>query len=58
MSEIEQLVDIIKLLRGDNGCPWDREQTHSSLKAACIEEVEELLEKARARKNPVCSLSL
>ena len=43
MSEIEQLVNIMKLLRSENGCPWDREQTHSSLKAACIEEAAEVV---------------
>lgn len=43
MSEIEQFVNIIKLLRSENGCPWDREQTHSSLKAACIEEAAEVV---------------
>lgn len=43
MTEIEQFVDIIKLLRGENGCPWDREQTHESLKAACIEEAAEVV---------------
>lgn len=43
MSEIEQFVDVIRLLRGENGCPWDREQTHASLKAACIEEAAEVV---------------
>lgn len=43
MSEIEQFVEIIRLLRGENGCPWDREQTHASLKAACIEEAAEVV---------------
>ena len=43
MSEIEQFVNVIKLLRSENGCPWDREQTHSSLKAACIEEAAEVV---------------
>lgn len=43
MSEIEQFVEIIRTLRGENGCPWDREQTHSSLKAPCIEEAAEVV---------------
>ena len=35
----EDLIEIVKILRAPDGCPWDREQTHGSLKAACIEEV-------------------
>lgn len=35
---------IISTLRGPNGCPWDREQTHHSLKKYLIEETYELLE--------------
>lgn len=30
-------------LRAEDGCPWDREQTHMSLKAACIEEAAEVI---------------
>ena len=33
----------IERLRAPDGCPWDREQTHSSLKAACIEEAAEVI---------------
>ncbi len=32
MSEIERLKEIVKTLRSENGCPWDRAQTHESLK--------------------------
>ena len=35
---------IIAELRGPNGCPWDKEQTHQSLKKYLIEESYELLE--------------
>ncbi|WP_010246292.1 nucleoside triphosphate pyrophosphohydrolase [Acetivibrio cellulolyticus] len=38
------LVDIMKLLRSENGCPWDREQTHESIKKYLIEETYEVLE--------------
>lgn len=31
-------------MRGPDGCPWDREQTHQSLKKYLIEETYELLE--------------
>ncbi len=35
---------IIAKLRGPNGCPWDKEQTHQSLKRYLIEECYELIE--------------
>lgn len=38
------LVDVIAILRGENGCPWDREQTHTSLKSTLIEETYETVE--------------
>lgn len=44
MSNLEKLIDILAKLRADNGCPWDREQTHSTLKRNLIEESYELLE--------------
>lgn len=43
-SMFEKLVDIMSILRGPNGCPWDREQTHSSLRQYLIEETYEVLE--------------
>ena len=39
----EELVDVIARLRAKDGCPWDREQTHMSLKAPCIEEAAEVI---------------
>lgn len=39
----EEFIDIIKTLRSENGCPWDREQTHTSLKPCMTEEAAELL---------------
>lgn len=44
MKEFERLVEIVKILRSENGCPWDREQTLESLKPCLREEVAELLE--------------
>ena len=44
MSEIDRLVDIMERLRGPDGCPWDREQTHQSLKPYLIEEAYEALD--------------
>ena len=43
MSELENLKDVVKKLRAEDGCPWDRAQTHMSLKAACIEEAAEVI---------------
>jgi len=44
--------DVIAKLRAPDGCPWDREQTHDSLKRYLIEETYEALE-AIDTKNPV-----
>ena len=35
---LEKLVDIIAVLRSENGCEWDREQTHKSLRPNMLEE--------------------
>ncbi len=40
----EKLVALQARLRGANGCPWDREQTHSSLRTYLIEEAYEVLD--------------
>lgn len=42
-KEFATLREVIATLRGPNGCPWDRKQTHASLKKYLIEEVYELL---------------
>ena len=39
---IVDLLDIMKTLRGENGCPWDREQTHSSIRKDLLEEAYEV----------------
>ena len=41
--DFQSFVRIIKALRAENGCPWDREQTHESLKPCMTEEAAELL---------------
>lgn len=43
MTKFEEFKNIIARLRAPDGCPWDREQTHSSLKATCIEEAAEVI---------------
>lgn len=40
----DDLKDIVAKLRGECGCPWDREQTHDSIKENIIEEGYELVE--------------
>jgi len=39
-----ELTALMGRLRGEQGCPWDREQTHASLKSFLLEETYELLE--------------
>jgi len=41
--DFNDFVEIIKILRSPNGCPWDKEQTHESLKSNLIEESYEFL---------------
>ena len=43
LSHFDTLVDIIARLRSPEGCPWDREQTHSSLREYLLEECYEAL---------------
>ena len=43
MAEIDRLKEIVETLRSENGCPWDRDQTHESLKASVIEEAAEVV---------------
>jgi len=40
----DRLHEIVAILRSPEGCPWDREQTHSSLRKNLIEEMYEVLE--------------
>lgn len=39
----EDFLKIIQILRSENGCPWDREQTHQSLRPCMMEEAAEVL---------------
>ena len=41
---MERLIEIISILRGENGCSWDREQTHSSLRRNMLEEAYEAVD--------------
>lgn len=42
-DEYLKFLDTIAMLRAEDGCPWDKEQTHESLKAALIEEAAEAI---------------
>ncbi len=41
---VDDLVEIMRILRSENGCPWDREQTHESIRKNFIEETYEAIE--------------
>jgi MazG family protein len=43
-DKFEALLDIMRRLRAPGGCPWDREQTHASLRPFVLEETYEVLE--------------
>ncbi|HEY9885619.1 MAG TPA: MazG family protein [Vampirovibrionales bacterium] len=44
VDSVKDLLETIAKLRAPDGCPWDKEQTHESLKKYLIEEVYEVLE--------------
>lgn len=44
MQVFDEFVETIALLRGEKGCPWDKKQTHESLKECLTEEAGEVLE--------------
>ena len=41
---IDDLLQIMQILRGEGGCPWDREQTHESMRRDMLEEAYEVCE--------------
>ena len=41
--DINELLEIIEVLRSENGCEWDRAQTHESLKKCLVDESQEVL---------------
>ncbi len=43
-SGLEALQETVAHLRAPNGCPWDREQTHATLRTTLLEETHEVLE--------------
>lgn len=47
--ETVRLLQVVKELRSEHGCPWDREQTHDSLKKYLIEETYEAVDAIERR---------
>ncbi|MGZ3693880.1 MAG: MazG nucleotide pyrophosphohydrolase domain-containing protein, partial [Bdellovibrionota bacterium] len=43
-SGLERAREVVARLRGENGCPWDKAQTHESLRRYLLEETYEVLE--------------
>lgn len=43
-KDIYDFINTVEVLRGDNGCPWDIEQTHESIKNQLIEECYEVVD--------------
>ena len=43
-KDFNDLLEVIEILRSEDGCPWDREQTHKSLEKALIEESYEVID--------------
>ncbi len=43
-SNIEKLLETMKILRSENGCKWDREQTHKSVRENMLEEAYEAID--------------
>ena len=55
LRQFDTLVNIVAKLRSPDGCPWDREQTHASLKGNLLEECYEVLEALdEADKDKLC----
>ena len=44
VGDFHDLLSIMEKLRGENGCPWDKEQNHDTLKRYLIEETYEVIE--------------
>ncbi len=42
--DVKPITDVMNTLLGENGCPWDKEQTHDSLRKNLLEEAHEVVE--------------
>lgn len=52
LAPVKQLQEVMAILRSPEGCPWDREQDHRSLRFHAVEEVYELLDAIEAGDEP------
>ena len=52
IERVATLVDVVRRLRSSEGCPWDREQTHATLRATMLEEAYEVLEAIDVQSMP------
>jgi len=52
IERVAKLVEVVRRLRAPDGCPWDREQTHASLRATMLEEAYEVLEAIDEKSMP------
>lgn len=43
-KDVYDLINLVDILRGEDGCPWDKEQTHQSIKSSMIEECYEVVD--------------
>ena len=43
MKSFDELKEVVRKLRTPDGCPWDKEQTHASLKPGVVEEAAEVV---------------
>lgn len=50
---VDDLRLVVKALRSENGCPWDKVQTHETLKKDFVEEVYEVIEAIDAKSVPM-----
>jgi tetrapyrrole methylase family protein/MazG family protein len=58
MDNVTRLIEIMATLRSPGGCPWDRKQTHKSLKPYLIEEAYEVIEAIEAENDDEMSEEL
>ena len=54
---VDRLDRILTLLRSPEGCPWDREQTHSSIRRNFLEETYEVLDAIDTTTPAACARS-
>ena len=53
MKPTDELKQIVARLRAPDGCPWDREQTHETIKPQLVEECYEVLEAIDEKNDPL-----